>query len=120
MKQRTSLKEQIEENLPKVHSRPEFADDHGWLTFYLCGPSDDLRRLSHALDGQGWVNTGDWDGGFIYQKIKAERTAAAILTLAIATQALCGAYGITIVGIDADTSSDVRHSHVEVLYNAPR
>lgn len=112
------LDEQIATNLIKVQSRPEFNGDRGWLTFYLCGPPNGLEKLSHALDDWGWINTEDWEGGFIYPKIEADRTVAAIVELANATQTLCDAYGIRVIAIDADTSTDVERSSVEVLYEA--
>lgn len=38
MAQSTTFAGQVEANLSKLDSRPEFGGDRLWLTFYLVGP----------------------------------------------------------------------------------
>src|SRR3954451_13920405 len=105
------LDAQVRTNLAKVATSPHFIGNRIWLTFYLTGRPEDLWRVSDALSGQGWVNTDDWGGGFLYPKIQSDRTASAIIEIARQTERLCADHGIDIINIDADSSPDVRRSH---------
>ena len=113
------LDEQVKANLAKVEARPQFTGERLWLTFYLCGPPENLQTVSHALADDGWLNTDGWEGAFLYPKLEVERTAAAILAVAEAVQSLCRAHGIEVLNIDADTSPDVQRSEFVTLYRSP-
>lgn len=119
MGQPTSFEEQIRANLPQVQASLQFAGSRLWLTFYLWGPPENLQRLSEALDKGGWVNVEGWEGGFLYPKIQADKSAAAIVEAAQTMQGLCDEYGAEILNIDADTSPDVEHSRFVTLYRSP-
>lgn len=113
------LYEQVRANLAKVDAAPQFTGKRVWLTFYLCGPPENLQSVSQALADEGWLNTDGWEGAFLYPKVEADRTAAAIVAVAEATRGLCAAHGIEILDIDADTSPDVQRSQFVNLYRAP-
>ena len=111
-----NFEEQVRSNLPKVYARPEFDGAPLWLTFYLCGAPENLQRLSATLDARGWTNVQGGEGGSLYPKIQVEKSVAAIVDAAKATQDLCTPLGVEIELIDADTSPDVQQSQFEILY----
>jgi hypothetical protein len=118
MGQPYSFEEQVQRNLPKVEARREFDGDRLWLTFYLSGQPDNLRKLSEALDARGWTNVQGGEGGFLYPKVHVEKTVTAIVEAAKATEQLCAPLGVEIIHIDADTSPDLTNSHFEILYRS--
>jgi hypothetical protein len=114
--QRRDFEQQVRANLPKVEARPEFAGDRLWLTFYLCGLPKNLERVSDALAKSGWSNFSGGEGGFLYPKLQVEKDVSAIVEAAQRVQELCEQQGAEIVGIDADTSADMK-SRCESLYS---
>jgi hypothetical protein len=120
MKRDEPLDTQVTTNLAKVEASPHFIGNRIWLTFYLTGRPEDLWRVSDALTAQGWVNTDDWDGGFLYPKVQSDRTASAIIEIARQTEQLCTDHGVEIINIDADTSPEVPRSHFITLFWSPR
>jgi hypothetical protein len=120
MAQNASFAEQIGTNLSKVEAQPEFVGDHLWLTFYLCGPPERLALLAVALRAHGWINLDGGQGGFVYAKVQAEKSFAAIVETAESTDMLCAEHGIDIDLITADTSPDVEHCQFEILYRDRR
>lgn len=111
-----SLREQVIANLATVEALAHFAGNRLWLTFDLSGQPEHLKQIADALDAQGWQNTGDWEGAFLYPKVQVERTAGAIVEVAQSVQALCEAHAVDIINIDADTSPDVKRSQFVTLY----
>ena len=110
--------EQVISNLAKVDVTPQFTGKRLWLTFYLCGPPENLQTVSQALADDHWLNTDGWIGAFLYPKLEVERTASAIVAVAEAVRALCNHHSIEILNIDADTSPDVQHSTFVTLYRS--
>src|SRR6476469_8298702 len=117
MGQSTSFKEQVERNLPKVEARPEFDDDRLWLTFYLFGLPDSLRRVAEALVARGWTNVEGGEGDALYPKVQVEKSVKAIVAVVEETEKLCTPLGVEIDLIDADTSPD-QQSQFEALYRS--
>ena len=113
------LDEQVRTNLAKVGAAPQFRGKRVWLTFYLCGPPENLQTVSQALADEGWLNTDGWEGAFLYPKLEVDRTETAIVAVAEAVRGLCDVRGIEILNIDADTSPDVQHSTFVTLYRSP-
>lgn len=113
-----SLHEQVITNLATVEALAHFAGNRLWFTFYLCGQPEHLKQVAEALDADGWQNTGDWEGAFLYPKVEVERTAATIVDVAQSMQALCERHAVDILTIDADTSPDVRRSQFVTLYRS--
>lgn len=72
------------------------------------------------LPNQGWFNTADWEGGFIYPKVEVRKTSTAVIERARQVQGLCEEHSVEILNIDADTCPDVEQSHFITLYRAPR
>ena len=118
MERATSLDEQVRTNLANIAAAPQFAGNRVWLTFYLCGPPEKLQIVSRGLADRGCLNTDGWEGGFLYPKLEADLTAAAILEVALAVQALCGLSQVEILNIDVDTSPDVKRSQFMTLYRS--
>jgi hypothetical protein len=119
MERTKPLAEQVRANLAKVDAAPQFTGKRVWLTFYLCGPPQNLQTVSQALADDGWLNTDGWEGAFLYPKLEVDRTATAILAVAEAMRALCDGRGIEVLNIDADTTPDVQHSEFVTLYRSP-
>ena len=118
MGQSNHFEEQVKENLPKLHVRPEFGANRLWLTFYLTGPPESLRRVSETLNARGWVNLDGWEGAFLYTKVQVEKSAEGVAEVAEATQELCAQHHVEILNIDADTSPDVERSRFVTLYRS--
>jgi hypothetical protein len=114
------LDEQVRANLAKVDATPQFTGNRMWLTFYLCGPPENLQSVSQALADEGWINTDGWEGAFLYPKWEVERTTTAIVAVAEMVRGLCDAHGIEILNIDADTAPEVQNSKFVALYRSPR
>jgi len=74
--------------------------------------------LALDLARGGWVNRDGWDGGFLYPKIEVRKAKVGVIEAAIAAQSLCAEHGIEILGIDADTNSEVGASQFVSLYHA--
>jgi hypothetical protein len=104
--------QRLRSNLPKFDARAGEAGDRLWLTFYLCGAPESLKRLSSALGAEGWVNPGGWEGAFLYPKVEVERAIAAILERLERARQLCAAHETEILSIDADTRPDARSRFV--------
>jgi hypothetical protein len=118
MAQPPSFDEQVRTNFPKVQSSVDFRGNELWLTFYLCGPPENLQQVAETLNARGWVNVDGWEGAFLYPKLQVEKSAEAVLRVAEATQELCARHGIEILNIDADTSPEVKLSHFVTLYRS--
>jgi hypothetical protein len=113
-----SLHEQVSTNLANVEALAHFAGKRLWLTFYLTGPPERLKQVAETLDAEGWQNTGDWEGAFLYPKVQVDRTAEAIVDVARSVQALCQRHAVEVLNIDADTSPDVSRSQFMTLYRS--
>jgi ferredoxin-NADP reductase len=118
MTPKASLHEQVSANLLNMEALPHFAADRLWLTFYLCGPPDRLRFVAEALAGEGWQNTENWEGAFLYPKVRAERNVSAIMDVARSVQSLCETHTVDMLHIDVDTSPDVTRSQFVTLYHS--
>lgn len=108
--------EQVEANLPKLAAQPDLGGDQLWLTFYLMGPPENLKKVSESLKARGWVNVDGWEGAFLYPKVQVVKSVEAVVKVADATQELCDPHGIEILNIDADTSQNVERSRFVTLY----
>jgi len=113
-----ALDEQVRTNLAQVNAAPQFAGNRLWLTFYLSGSPENLQQVSQALAESGWLNVDGCEGGFLYPKVQTDKTETAIVDVALAAQDLCGAHGVEILNIDADTSCDVQRSEFVTLYQS--
>jgi len=120
MTEKGSFQKQVSGNLLKMEAMPQFAVERLWLTFYLCGPPERLKLVAERLAADGWQNTGDWEGAFLYPKVQVERTVSAIVSVALSVQALCDSFTVDLLHIDADTSPDVRRSQFVTLYVSDR
>lgn len=111
------MDEQVTSNVVNVAAAPQFAGSRVWLTFYLCGPTEDLQTVSEGLADRVWVNTDGWQFAFLHPKLEADLTAAAILGIAREVQIMCDPTEVEILGIDADASSDGKRSQFMTLYS---
>lgn len=118
MGQSNHFEEQVRENLPKLDAPPDFSPDRLWLTIYLMGQSDNLRLVAETLNARGWVNFDGWEGSFLYPKVQIEKSAEAVMKVAVATHELCVQHDVEILIIDADTSPDVERSRFVTLYRS--
>jgi hypothetical protein len=109
---------QVRRGLLSIDTDPRFcASSTFWLTFYLTGNPSSLWLVSEALAVAGWINTGDWDGGFLYPKVQAPRSEPSVLSIAAEVLRLSQEHGVSLIGIDADTSPDVEQSKFAMLYS---
>lgn len=109
----------VAERVRSLRGRPEFDQQHWWLTFCIGGSPGALLAVSHVLAQKGASNVEGADSGFINAKTVVASNPDAVTTAIDEVRAAVAKLGASLLTVDADTDEDVRTSYFAQLWEAP-
>lgn len=91
-----------------------------WITLSIAGTEDALAIVADALGVMGGENLGDKQTGFLNAKLPVPNDPSRIISVIRAVGDLTRTAGAELVGVDVDSSPDVRQSAFAVLWARQR
>lgn len=106
---------EIETKAHTILQRKEFDFGSCWLTLYVTAEPQLLTAFGNDLANLGAVNLKNDEGGFLYPKLPVASDARAISALVTNVESRASKFGVEVIAIDLDTSSEVKESTFQEL-----